>query len=89
MAGDLIALVGEAAPGEPVLQHVMTGGHRVAPQPSLEQARQHLRSQLDALPAALKALDAQPSYPVAVSDGLRALAAEVDRWIATEATRDP
>jgi nicotinate phosphoribosyltransferase len=89
MAGDLIAVVGEAAPGEPVLRQAMAGGRRIAPQPSLEQARQHLRAQLDALPAALKALDAEATYPVSVSDGLRALAAEVDRWIATEATRDP
>ena len=88
IAGDLVALADEPAAGEPLLQQVMASGVRAAGQASLEQARLRLRAELEALPAALKALDAEPTYRVAVSDGLRSLAAQVDEWIATEATRD-
>ncbi len=85
LCGDLIALHDEAGSGEPLLQRVMADGRRVSAPPTLEDARRRVHGQLALLPPAMKALDAEPTYAVAVSDGVRSLAAEVDRWIATQA----
>ena len=88
MEGDLVALADERGDGEPLLQQFMASGVRIDARASLEQARERLRHELEALPASLKALDAEPTYRVGVSDGVRALAAQVDEWIAAEVTRD-
>ena len=64
---------------EPLLQPCMRAGRRLAGQPTLAQARQHCAAQLQALPAVLRGLApaAQP-YEVLLSEGLVALAAELD-----------
>ena len=85
MCADAVALQDEPAAGTPLLQPVMSAGRRVGPPVTLEDARLHARQQLSSLPPALRVLDATPSYPVTVSDGVRALAADVDRWIARQA----
>jgi nicotinate phosphoribosyltransferase len=82
--GDCIALADEGDDGEPLLVQVMAQGEIIQPQPTLEEARAHLQDQLRQLPTALKALDAEPSYPVAVSAGVRRLAAEADALIARQ-----
>ena len=78
--GDVVALEDESCQGQPLLQPVMRGGRRAAAGATLEQARSACRQQLASLPPALLKLEppAQP-YPVEISPGLRALAAEVDR----------
>jgi len=86
--GDLVALADERGDGEPLLQQFMASGVRIDSRAPLEQARERLRGELRALPASLKALDAEPTYRVGISDGLRALAAQVDEWIAAEVRRD-
>ena len=45
---------------------------------TLAESRQHCARQLSRLPPELRALDASPSYPVEVSDRIRALAREAD-----------
>ncbi|MDE3075761.1 MAG: nicotinate phosphoribosyltransferase, partial [Chloroflexota bacterium] len=72
-AGDVIALNGEAVPGEPLLREVMRDGRRLpAGRESLEEARERAQAEVAALPDRLRALTpAQPPYPVEVSPGLR------------------
>jgi hypothetical protein len=47
-----------------LLEPVMRGGVRVTPLPSLEEARRHCRQATGALPAQLRGLAAEASYPV-------------------------
>lgn len=79
MAGDLLALVDEAAAGEPLLRPAMRAGRRVAGLPALALARDHCRAQVGRLPQRLRGLAPASPYPVEVSERLRALAAECDR----------
>jgi len=79
MAGDLLALEHEQAPGEPLLRPVMRAGKRLPGLEGLGQARERCRAELARLPPPLRQLDPAPLYPVAVSEALQALAAEVDR----------
>ncbi len=76
--GDVIARHDERLAGEPLLRAVMKNGRKLeASGPSLEQMRAHARSQLEALPPAVQALEkCSPGYPVAISESL---AAERDR----------
>lgn len=81
LAGDLVALRGEAVRGrgEPLLQPVMRGGRRLAPAEPLAALRAHAAAELARLPEALRAIAPAAPYPVEISAGLRALAAELDR----------
>ena len=77
---DVVALEGDAQRGRPLLVPVMSTGRRIAPAESLAVARARAASEMARLPASLKQL--QPSsapYRVEIADGLRALAAELDR----------
>ncbi|MCC7176755.1 MAG: nicotinate phosphoribosyltransferase [Acidobacteria bacterium] len=78
-AGDTLGLVTEHAKGEPLLVPVMRDGRRLGPPEPLAQGRERARTQLDGLPAVLRGLDEQPDYDVAVTAGVRELAAAVDR----------
>ncbi len=80
LAGDTIGLEAERCDGEPLLRLVMRNGRRLAPAPSLREAREHCKASLARLPAPLRSLDrAKPVYPVGLSDGVRRLAGEADR----------
>ena len=79
MAGDVISLETEKQDGEPLLQLVMRDGKRVGPRPKLADSRARAAKELERLPEPLRRLEAGASYPVAVSDALERLAAEVDR----------
>jgi nicotinate phosphoribosyltransferase len=76
---DVLALAGEAVSGEPLLVPVMRAGRRLAAPEPLAALRARMREQLAALPEPLRRL-APPAlpYPVEVSAGIRALAAELD-----------
>ncbi len=82
MSGDVLALESSRQDGEPLLAPVMRNGKRVAPSPPLDDVRRHARRELDRLPEPLRRLDGGTTYPVAVADELRTLAAEVDRRMA-------
>jgi nicotinate phosphoribosyltransferase len=91
MAGDEIRLADEPVDGEPLLELVMEQGEPTAPAASpeavLERARERLRKQLQRLPDGLRALDAEPSYPVTVSDAVRGLARKTDAFIERQLRR--
>lgn len=83
LACDRFGLASEPPDGEPLLQPFMRGGRRLASAPTLDQAREHCKAQLERLPAAFRSLDPVPApYPVEISERLRALAREVDAAIA-------
>ncbi len=67
---DFVTKADEVSEGEPLLRPYIQGGEICAELPSLESIRAHCRSQLDALPDSLKALDAEPQYPLEYSDTL-------------------
>jgi nicotinate phosphoribosyltransferase len=78
IAGDFVALTGESMKGEPLLRPAMRGGKRVNGLPGLADARLHAASCLACLPESLRRLEAG-RVPVAISLGIRDLAAEMDR----------
>ncbi|HWO72109.1 MAG TPA: nicotinate phosphoribosyltransferase [Dehalococcoidia bacterium] len=74
MREDVLALAEERLEGEPLLRQVMRGGRRTeAGRETLEQARERARTQIAALPDALRSLDAggRP-YEVRRSEALQA-----------------
>jgi nicotinate phosphoribosyltransferase len=78
-AEDLLTLATDEAPGEPLIRPVMRGGRRVEPAEELAAMRARLAGQLERLAPGVKLLRGPSPYRVRVSDGLRALAEEVDR----------
>ena len=78
MSHDLLAGADEPTPpgGTGLLEEVMRDGRRVAPLPSLAEVRDRCERDLQALPAAYKALRSPARYPVEISDGLRRLGEE-------------
>jgi nicotinate phosphoribosyltransferase len=77
--GDTIALADEGLDGEPLLERVMTGGDRIIESLPVAQIRERAVAATDALPDEVRSLepDEGTPWPVAVSDGLEALAASV------------
>jgi nicotinate phosphoribosyltransferase len=78
MAGDVVTLETDPQPGEPLLVPVMRGGRRLAPSPSLADARRHAAANLSRLPEPLRRLE-ESGYRVEIAPALHALAAAVDR----------
>ena len=78
-AGDCLGLEQHPQPGEPLLIPVMEQGRRLhAPEP-LSAIRERVRAQLAALPAALRADETAPPYPVDIAPELRELTAQLDQ----------
>jgi nicotinate phosphoribosyltransferase len=82
MSGDILSLESDRQPGEPLLQLIMKDGRRIAPPPTLAEARDRAARDLERLPAPLQRLEAGASYPVHVAAALRRLSADVDRRLA-------
>ncbi len=78
-AGDLLTLVDDQHPGEPLLAPVMRAGRRLGASPRLETIRDFAREQLEHLPEPLRGLESAVPYRVEVSPALEALADAVDR----------
>lgn len=77
---DVIARADEDLPGRPLLQQVMAGGRRLAEPESLDAMRARARTEITALPPAVRALaPADPPYPVAISAALQADHAAIER----------
>jgi nicotinate phosphoribosyltransferase len=68
LAGDTIARVDEAAPGEPLLEELTP----VGPAKATERARQRFLADIDRLPADVARLRDPAEYPVDRSDGIEA-----------------
>lgn len=77
--GDSLSLEEAPQPGEPLLQPVMRAGQRLAPAESLSAIREWVQRQLAALPAALRANQVEPAYPVEIAPELLVLAAQLDQ----------
>lgn len=71
MSHDVVALEGESAEGEPLLEPVMIGGRRVRPAEALTDIRARALRLVARLPERLRSPDAEPSYEVRTSDQLR------------------
>ncbi len=69
---DFVALAEEPAPtgGAPLLVPVWRGAAPVAPLPSLDATRAHVRAQVAALSPAMRALEGAPARTLVASDGL-------------------
>ncbi|MCG3111763.1 MAG: nicotinate phosphoribosyltransferase [Candidatus Manganitrophus sp. SB1] len=78
IAEDLLTLEGDPQEGEGLLQPMMRAGRRLAPSPSLAEARRRAAAELARLPEPLRRLEEAPPYRVKISEGLQRLAAEVD-----------
>ena len=75
---DILTLVEDELPGQPLLRPVMRNGRRTTAIPSLDSLRKHTRQQLDCLTPALRSLDQHTDYRVQVASALEALAQRVD-----------
>jgi nicotinate phosphoribosyltransferase len=73
--GDVLALRWEKTPvgAEPLLEHVMHDGKRLAPAPSLKDAREWFRRDLEALPPDARRIESPSAPIVSVSPPLREL----------------
>jgi len=79
LAGDLVHLASERAPGAALLQPCMRAGRRLQPAPTLAQARERHAHERSCLPPSLLSLDLAPAdYGVKISAGVHHLAAQVD-----------
>ncbi|PYU27601.1 MAG: nicotinate phosphoribosyltransferase [Acidobacteria bacterium] len=87
-AGDVIALKDERMPGEPLLLPVMRAGKRVSRVAPLAELQKRCQSQIEHLPAAVRALEgSDQAYPVRHSARLETLLEEVRERIARTASR--
>jgi nicotinate phosphoribosyltransferase len=89
MIGDILSIETDTQPGEPLIQSVMQGGHRIAPSPSLAECRARAARDLERLPESLRRLESGASYPVQLTDALVRLAAEVDSRLAQHESPQP
>ena len=78
IAGDVLALAGESAPGAALLQPVLRAGRMVGTPPPLAAIRAHAQRQLATLPERLRALEDAAPFAVEVAPSLSRLAAEID-----------
>jgi nicotinate phosphoribosyltransferase len=86
--GDVIALEDERMPGEPVLVPVMRAGKRVGPAAPLAELQKRCQSQIEHLPAAIRALAVSDhAYSVRHSARLEALLEEVRERITRTVSR--
>lgn len=77
---DVLGLVNENLPGQPLLIRVMENGRRTPPGSTLDECRAHCKSELSALPDALLDLSpANPGYRVDLSRQLRQIKDEMER----------
>jgi len=76
MAGDLLTVAAESAPGIPLLKQVMSGGRRIADPADLNGIAAYAKHQLETLPVHFRQMATAPPYPVAIAPSLAALARE-------------
>jgi len=81
MNRDIIATEDELSQGKPLLQSVMVDGKRINSDKTLDEIRAFHAQQMHMLPDALKSLNARDLYPVSVSEAMRNLADQTDRFL--------
>ena len=79
IAMDIVALADEVCEGQALLHEVMENGRRTCHCPPLAEVREHCKHELETLPQTRRCLEHGPRSIVEISDGLRALAADMDR----------
>jgi nicotinate phosphoribosyltransferase len=79
LRGDAVVLESDPVLGSRLLVPVLRKGRRVAPLPTLEQARRRAQGELASLPGALCSLTGKASYEVEIAPSIRALAATLPR----------
>jgi nicotinate phosphoribosyltransferase len=79
MAGDVLSVEDDNQAGEPLIHRVMRDGKRLSPIPRLDEIRAHAAHELQRLPAPLRDLEPETTYPVEVGETLKDLAAAFDR----------
>jgi nicotinate phosphoribosyltransferase len=77
-SGDVLGLEGERVDGEPLLQPILREGRLIAPLPVLAEIRERAGRERRSLPPEVRRLHDPAGYPVALSDGLRALRDSLD-----------
>jgi nicotinate phosphoribosyltransferase len=87
MAADILAVEGDAKPGEPLIVQVMRNGKRLQPPEPLAAIRERAKRELEHLPEPLRRLEPQATYPVEIAPELEELAAAVDRRMQAHMTR--
>jgi nicotinate phosphoribosyltransferase len=87
MEGDILAVEGDAKPGEPLIALVMQNGKRLRPPEPLAAIRERAKHEIEHLPEPLRRLEPQATYPVEIAPELKELAAEVDRRIRIQTAR--
>ncbi|HEX5419768.1 MAG TPA: nicotinate phosphoribosyltransferase, partial [Gammaproteobacteria bacterium] len=75
---DVVTLLDDPQPGQPLLEPIMRGGRLLAPLPDLNTARERTAANLATLPEPLRALDSHAEYRVEMAPALRALAEGLD-----------
>ncbi len=81
MAGDVLSTEDDRQDGTALVQQVMRNGQRIERAPTLSEIRDRAAEDMARLPETLRRLEPGATYPVHITDRLRALAAEVDRRI--------
>jgi nicotinate phosphoribosyltransferase len=76
---DVVTILNDRQPGEPLLKPVMKEGCCLEPPPSLDEVRQRVAAQLERFPDGLRELDNGAHFEVEISSSLRQLADTVDR----------
>jgi nicotinate phosphoribosyltransferase len=79
MVADTLSVEGDEQPGKPLIRHVMRGGKRISPAPSLKEIRMHAARELQCLPEPLRHLRLDARYPVHVGVALKNLTVAFDR----------
>jgi nicotinate phosphoribosyltransferase len=83
MIADTLSTEDDKHVGELLIHPVMSGGRRVAPQPSLKDIRERTRRELERLPLELRTTRPSVRYLVRVAPRLEQLAAVTDRRISS------
>ena len=79
LAGDTLSVEDDDQKGERLVDQVMLGGKRLSQSPKLDDIRAHAARELQRLPAPLRELKPDATYPVQVGQALVDLTAQFDR----------
>ncbi len=70
--GDMLTCAAEQAEGTPLIEPLIRGGNVIRELPTMPMINDRVKKELDTLPANIRSLTASTTYPVEISDRLRA-----------------